>query len=204
MAALNKMWSHSCFCNGAPCVSPSKYLAKERNCSSTALVMCARDDYERQKCSINVSLWVSGRAPHGYFSMGVPKDEYHNVTTQRHLRMMVKICGRYLKSRIEVPQSLILFFVYFWLYLHVVGWYTDLVWWLRKNNVKNVLSAAVQHLLGSQVEICVGRRGGNERHRDEKVWHKQITNRWCHMWRYETWQWGGEKRKSQVPTLPGS
>ncbi len=44
MAALNRMWSHSCLSNGAPCVRPSRYFAKERKCSNTALVMCARDD----------------------------------------------------------------------------------------------------------------------------------------------------------------
>lgn len=44
MAALNRMWSHSCFSSGAPCVRPSRYFAKERNCSNTALVMCTRDD----------------------------------------------------------------------------------------------------------------------------------------------------------------
>lgn len=53
IAALNKMWSHSCFSSGAPCVRPSKYFAKESNCSSTALVMCARDDYQKQ-CKDNV------------------------------------------------------------------------------------------------------------------------------------------------------
>lgn len=58
MAALNRMWSHSCFSSGAPCVRPSKYLAKERNCSSTALVMCARDDYQNQ-CKYNVKITVS-------------------------------------------------------------------------------------------------------------------------------------------------
>lgn len=44
MAALNRMWSQSCFSSGAPCVRPSRYFAKERNCSNTALVMCTRDD----------------------------------------------------------------------------------------------------------------------------------------------------------------
>lgn len=44
MAALNRMWSHSCFKRGAPCVRPSRYFAKQRNCSNTALVMCARED----------------------------------------------------------------------------------------------------------------------------------------------------------------
>lgn len=53
IAALNKMWSHSCFSSGAPCVRPSKYFAKESNCSSTALVMCARDDYQKQ-CKDNI------------------------------------------------------------------------------------------------------------------------------------------------------
>ena len=45
MAALNRMWSHSCFSSGAPCVRPSRYLAKDRKCSSTALVMWTRDDW---------------------------------------------------------------------------------------------------------------------------------------------------------------
>lgn len=45
MAALNRMWSQSCFSSGAPCVRPSRYLAKERNCSSTAPVTCTREDW---------------------------------------------------------------------------------------------------------------------------------------------------------------
>lgn len=50
MAALNRMWSHSCFSSGAPCVRPSRYFAKERNCSKTAPEMCSRDDCrEKQK-----------------------------------------------------------------------------------------------------------------------------------------------------------
>lgn len=48
MAALNRMWSHSCFSSGAPCVRPSRYFAKERNCSNTALVMCAREDCRKK------------------------------------------------------------------------------------------------------------------------------------------------------------
>lgn len=65
IAALNKMWSHSCFSSGAPCVRPSKYFAKESSCSSTSLVMCARDDYQKQRkdnvqstCRV-VQLWQS-------------------------------------------------------------------------------------------------------------------------------------------------
>lgn len=41
---------------------------------------------------------------------------------------------------------------------------------------------------------------------EEKVWHKQIMNRWCDMWKCETWQREESKKKkgnSQVPTLPG-
>lgn len=49
MAGLKRIWSHSCFSSGAPCGRPSRYFAKERNCSKTALVMCARDDCEKEQ-----------------------------------------------------------------------------------------------------------------------------------------------------------
>lgn len=52
MAALNRMWSHSCFSSGAPCVRPSRYLAKERNCSSTEPVTCTREDWRREEHTI--------------------------------------------------------------------------------------------------------------------------------------------------------
>lgn len=48
MAALNRMWSHSCFSSGAPCVRPSRYLAKDRNWSNTAPVTCTREDCRKE------------------------------------------------------------------------------------------------------------------------------------------------------------
>lgn len=34
-----------------------------------------------------------------------------------------------------------------------------------------------------------------------KVWHKQITNRWCDMWKCESWQQEGCKKKKKKTTL---
>lgn len=48
MAALNRMWSHSCFSSGAPCVRPSRYLAKDRNWSNTAPVTWTREDCRKE------------------------------------------------------------------------------------------------------------------------------------------------------------
>lgn len=59
MAALNRMWSHSCFSSGAPCVRLSRYFAKERKCSNTALVMCTRDDCRKKhKVTLNNNHFV--------------------------------------------------------------------------------------------------------------------------------------------------
>lgn len=49
MAALKRTWSQSCLRRGAPWGKPSRYLAKDRNCSSTALVMWTRDDWTKDR-----------------------------------------------------------------------------------------------------------------------------------------------------------
>lgn len=49
IAALKRTWSHSCLRSGAPWGKPSRYFAKDRNCSSTALVIWTRDDWGKQK-----------------------------------------------------------------------------------------------------------------------------------------------------------
>ena len=49
MAALKRTWSQSCFRSGAPWGKPSRYFAKDRNCSSTALVMWTRDDWTKER-----------------------------------------------------------------------------------------------------------------------------------------------------------
>lgn len=49
IAALKRTWSHSCLSSGAPWGKPSRYFAKDRNCSSTALVMWTRDDWRREE-----------------------------------------------------------------------------------------------------------------------------------------------------------
>lgn len=49
MAGLNKMWSQSCFSKGAPWDKPSRYFAKDKNCSKTALVMWTLDDLKKKK-----------------------------------------------------------------------------------------------------------------------------------------------------------
>lgn len=49
MAALKRTWSQSCLRSGAPWGKPSRYLAKDKNCSRTALVMWTRDDCTKEK-----------------------------------------------------------------------------------------------------------------------------------------------------------
>lgn len=48
MAGLNKMWSQSCFNKGAPWDKPSRCFAKDKNCSRTALVIWALDDWTKK------------------------------------------------------------------------------------------------------------------------------------------------------------
>lgn len=57
IAGLKRIWSHNCFSRGAPWESPSRYFAKDRNCSSTALVIWTLDDWKKLMLHI---MWPQG------------------------------------------------------------------------------------------------------------------------------------------------
>lgn len=76
---------------------------------------------------------------------------------------------------------------------------------LQKSQPTSSFPARVWHLFTVQVGTCWGQgRGDKMKAREEgKVWHKQIMNRWCDMWKCETWRQEGSEEEEKKRQLSG-